>query len=215
MLRIKSFEFNPFNENTYVVWDDETKQAAVIDPGCYDDFEQEEIKSFIEQEKLNLVLLLNTHCHIDHILGVSFIKEIYNPKYLVPEKDLPLLQNASAQGQMFGFEIDNLPEPDEFISEEKIIKIGNEELKPLFTPGHTAGEYCFYSEKNKICITGDVLFHQSIGRTDLWGGDYDTLIESIKKKLLTLPDDTKIFPGHGIESTIGIERKQNPFLQNI
>lgn len=215
MLKIKSFEFNPFNENTYVIWDVETKQAAVIDPGCYDDFEQDEIKSFIEQEKLNLVLLLNTHCHIDHILGVSFIKETFNTKYLVPKKDLPLLQNASAQGQMFGFEIDNLPEPDEFISEEKIIKIGNEELKPLFTPGHTAGEYCFYSEKNKICITGDVLFHQSIGRTDLWGGNYDTLIESIKNKLLTLPDETKIFPGHGIESTIGIERKQNPFLQNI
>lgn len=215
MLKIKSFEFNPFNENSYVVWDDQTKQAAVIDPGCYDDFEQNEIKSFIEQEKLNLELLINTHCHIDHILGVSFIKEKYNLKYLVPEKDLPLLQNASAQGQMFGFEIDNLSEPDEFLSEGKIIKIGNEELKPLFTPGHTPGEYCFYSEENKVCITGDVLFHQSIGRTDLWGGDYDTLIESIKQKLLTLPDETKIFPGHGIESTIGIERKQNPFLQNI
>ncbi|WP_337866155.1 MBL fold metallo-hydrolase [Ignavibacterium sp.] len=215
MLRVKSFEFNLFNEKTYIVWDEQTMQAAVIDPGCYDDFEQEEIKSFIEQEKLNLVLLLNTHCHIDHILGVSFIKENFNPKYLAPERDLPLLQNAAAQGQMFGFEIFSLPEPDEFISEEKIIKIGSEELIPLFTPGHTAGEYCFYSAKNKICITGDVLFHQSIGRTDLWGGDYNTLIESIRKKLLTLPVDTRIFPGHGIESTIGIERKQNPFLQNI
>uniref|UniRef100_A0A832D029 MBL fold metallo-hydrolase n=1 Tax=Ignavibacterium album TaxID=591197 RepID=A0A832D029_9BACT len=215
MLKIKLFEFNPFNENTYLVWDDLTKEAAVIDPGCYDDYEKDELNSFIEQEKLNLTLMLNTHCHIDHVLGVPFIKENYNPKYLIPEKDLPLHQNAVSQGQMFGFELEPLPEPDEFLSEDKLIQIGNEELKPFFTPGHTAGEYCFYSEKNKICITGDVLFHQSIGRTDLWGGDYDTLIESIRNKLLTLPDDTKIFPGHGIESTIGIERKQNPFLINL
>lgn len=215
MLKIKLFEFNPFNENTYLIWDDSTKEAAIIDPGCYDNYEKDELKSFIEQENLNLTLLLNTHCHIDHILGVSFIKENYNPMYLIPEKDLPLHNNAVSQGQMFGFELNPLPEPDEFISEDKLIKIGNEELKPLFTPGHTPGEYCFYSEKNNICITGDVLFHQSIGRTDLWGGDYDTLIESIKSKLLTLPNDTKIFPGHGIESTIGIERKQNPFLTNL
>lgn len=215
MLKIKLFEFNPFNENTYLIWDDSTKEAAVIDPGCYDDYEKDELKSFIDSEKLNLKLLLNTHCHIDHILGVSFIKENYNPKYLIPEKDLPLHNNAVSQGQMFGFELNPLPEPDEFLSEDNLVKIGNEEIKPLFTPGHTAGEYCFYSTKNKICITGDVLFHQSIGRTDLWGGNYDTLIESIKKKLLILPDDTKIFPGHGIESTIGIERKQNPFLTNL
>lgn len=215
MLNVKLFEFNPFNENTYLLWDDLTKEAAVIDPGCYDDYEKDELKSFIEQEKLNLTLLLNTHCHIDHFLGVSFIKENYNPTHLIPEKDLPLYENAVSQGQMFGFELKPLPEPDGFLSEDKLIKIGNEELKPLFTPGHTAGEYCFYSGKNKICITGDVLFHQSIGRTDLWGGDYDTLIESIKNKLLTLPDETKIFPGHGIESTIGIERKQNPFLINL
>ncbi|BDQ02111.1 MBL fold metallo-hydrolase [Ignavibacterium sp.] len=215
MLKIHSFEFNPFNENTYLLWDDETKETAIIDPGCYDEFEKSELKNFIEEQNLIPKLLINTHCHIDHILGVSFIKENYDVIYLIPEKDLPLHKNASSQGQMFGFDLEELPEPDEFITEEKIIRLGQEELKPLFTPGHTAGEYCFYSEKNKICITGDVLFHQSIGRTDLWGGDYDTLIQSIRTKLLTLPDDTRIFPGHGIDSTIGIERKQNPFLTNI
>lgn len=215
MLKIHSFEFNPFNENTYLIWDDDLKIAAVIDPGCYDDYEKSELKNFIEEQKLIPSLLLNTHCHIDHILGVSFIKENYSVKYLIPEKDLPLLRNAVSQGQMFGFELEELPNPDGFLSEDQIILVGREELKPLYTPGHTAGEYCFYSEKNRICITGDVLFHRSIGRTDLWGGDYDTLINSIKIKLLTLPDDTKVYPGHGIESTIGIERKQNPFLINI
>ncbi|MFN3871927.1 MAG: MBL fold metallo-hydrolase [Ignavibacterium sp.] len=215
MLKIHSFEFNPFNENTYLVWDDESKIAAVIDPGCYDDYEKEELKNFIEENNLIPALLINTHCHIDHILGVKFIKDNYNVKYLIPEKDLPLHKNAVSQGQMFGFDLEELPKPDDFITEDKLIQIGQDELKPLFTPGHTAGEFCFYSEKNKICITGDVLFHQSIGRTDLWGGDYDTLINSIKNKLLTLPDETIIYPGHGIESTIGKEKKQNPFLVNI
>lgn len=215
MLKVQSFEFNPFNENTYLLWDDKSKITAVIDPGCYDDYEKEELKNFIEENDLIPALLINTHCHIDHILGVSFIKENYDVKYLIPEKDLPLHKNAVSQGQMFGFDLEVLPEPDEFISEDKLIQINQDELKPLFTPGHTAGEFCFYSEKNKICITGDVLFHQSIGRTDLWGGDYDTLINSIKNKLLTLPDDTKIYPGHGVESTIGAEKKQNPFLVHI
>lgn len=215
MLKIQSFEFNPFNENTYLLWDDESKITAVIDPGCYDDYEKDELKNFIEENNLIAALLLNTHCHIDHILGVSFIKENYDVKYLIPEKDLPLHKNAVLQGEMFGFDLEVLPEPDEFISEDKLIKIGQDQLKPLFTPGHTAGEFCFYSEENKICITGDVLFHQSIGRTDLWGGDYDTLINSIKSKLLTLPDDTKIYPGHGVDSTIGAEKKQNPFLVHI
>ncbi len=215
MLKIQSFEFNPFNENTYLIWDDESKTAAVIDPGCYDDYEKSELKNFIVENNLNLSLILNTHCHVDHILGVSFLKENFNVKYIIPEKDLPLHKNAASQAQMFGFELEELPDPDELISENIPIKIGQEILKPLFTPGHTAGEFCFYSEKNNICITGDVLFHQSIGRTDLWGGDYDTLINSIKTKLLTLPDDTIIYPGHGIESTIGTEKKQNPFLLNI
>ncbi len=215
MLQIQSFEFNPFNENTYLIWDDETKIAAVIDPGCFDDYEQSELKNFIDENNLIPTLLLNTHCHIDHVLGVSFVKQNYDVRYLIPEKDLPLHMNAVSQGQMFGFELEELPNPDEFITEDKIIKIGTEELTPLFTPGHTPGEYCFYSKKHKICFTGDVLFHQSIGRTDLWGGDYDTLITSIQTKLLTLPDDTRIFPGHGIASTIGIEKKQNPFLTNV
>lgn len=215
MLLIKSFEFNPFNENTYLIWNDETKETAVIDPGCYDDYEKDELLSFISNNKLNIKYLLNTHCHIDHILGVNFIKEKFNPVYLIPENDLPLHKNAVNQGAMFGFSLEELVRPDDFISEEKNILLGDEYLTPLFTPGHTPGEFCFYSPKNKICITGDVLFHQSIGRTDLWGGDYDTLISSIQNKLLNLPDDTKIYPGHGIQSTIGIEKVQNPFLINL
>lgn len=215
MLQIKSFEYNPFNENTYLVWNNETLESAVIDPGCYDDYERNELSQFITQNNLKIKYLINTHCHIDHIFGVNFIKKTFNPIYFIPEADLPLHKNASRQAEVFGFRLDNLTEPDKFLSESEILKLGNDELKPLFTPGHTPGEFCLYSEKNKLCITGDVLFHQSIGRTDLWGGDYDTLIASIKSKLLTLPDDTKIFPGHGIESTIGIEKNKNPFLLNI
>lgn len=215
MLLIKSFEFNPFNENTYLIWNDQTKETAVIDPGCYDDNEKDELLSFISENKLNIKYLINTHCHIDHVLGVNFIKEKFNPFYLIPENDLPLHNNAVNQGALFGFSFDELVKPDAFIREEENIFLGNEFMKPLFTPGHTPGEFCFYSESDNFCITGDVLFHQSIGRTDLWGGNYDTLISSIQSKLLNLPDDTKIYPGHGIHSTIGIEKVQNPFLSNL
>lgn len=212
MLKIKIFTFNLFAENTIVLWDDETKDAAVVDPGNSSAEEDELLAKFTSTEKLKIKYLINTHCHIDHILGCNFVKEKYNPVYYAPEKDLPLLEHAADQAKMFDVTLNNPPKPDEFITEDTELNIGKSELKFLFTPGHTPGEYCIYLEKEKICISGDVLFHESIGRTDLWGGDYNTLISSIQNKLLVLPDDVKIYPGHGDSSTIGYEKQNNPFI---
>jgi hydroxyacylglutathione hydrolase len=201
-----------FNENTFIIWDEKSTECAVVDPGCNNKSEELELENFIFNKCLTVKYLINTHCHIDHIFGCDFVKKIFNPIYLAPEKDLSLIQNAKMQAEMVGVDFSISILPDDYITEQKIVKIGNSELKFLFTPGHTPGEYCIYLPNENYCISGDVLFYDSIGRTDLWGGDYNTLINSIKEKLLTLPDETKIFPGHGEESTIFRERTQNPFL---
>ncbi len=212
MLNVKTFEFSPFSENTYLLWDEATLEAAVIDPGCFDPFEEKELAEFIEEKELQLKYCINTHCHIDHIFGSRFIKSNYKAEYYAPEHDIPLLKHADKQAETFGLEIKKPPLPDKYLDEQQILKIGEWELQCLFTPGHTPGEYCLYFPAAGICFTGDVLFKESIGRTDLWGGNPDTLIASIKEKLLTLPDETIIYPGHGEESTIGYEKKHNPFL---
>lgn len=212
MINIKKFTFNSFYENTFVVWSEGFNDCAIIDPGCYEDFEEEELTKFLEKMNLIPKYLINTHCHIDHILGCKFVKDKFDPIFLIPEEDLPLLSNAKQQASIFGMQIKVPPKPDGYLSEEDTISIGNSELKFIFTPGHTPGEYCIYFEREKKCITGDVLFNQSIGRTDLWGGDYKKLLDSIRNKILVLPDDVDIFPGHGENSTIGFEKKNNPFL---
>ena len=213
-MQTKKFVFNPFSENTYVVYDQTSKEAIVIDPGCFDDDEKKELEYFIRSNNLTVKYLVNTHCHIDHILGNKFVKEIFAPIFLAPELDIPLLHDAEKQANMFGLSIENSPEPEELITENKIYKIGKIEFNFLFTPGHTPGEYCVYFESQKKCFTGDVLFKQGIGRTDLWGGDFDTLISSIEKKLLSLPDSVEIYPGHGNTSKIGLEKLENPFLKS-
>lgn len=213
MIKVRKFIFNPFSENTYVLWDNETKESAVIDPGCYTESEESELENFINTESLNVKYLINTHCHIDHIFGCEFVKRKFSPQYLIPELDTPFLDNAGTQAKMFGIDFSFSVKPDDFLDESKSLFLHISELKFLFTPGHTKGEYCIYLPQENICITGDVLFYDSIGRTDLWGGDYETLINSINNKLLTLPDKTIIHPGHGDESTILREKKFNPFLQ--
>lgn len=214
MIKIKRFVFSPFAENTFVMYDEFTKETAVIDPGCADKNEEDELRKFINDNDLKVKFLINTHCHIDHIFGCAFVKENYDVKYFAPEADLPLLENAVNQAQMFGASIKPPPKPDEFITEDLKLKFGESEMEFLFTPGHTPGEYCIYLPDQKDCITGDVLFQNGIGRTDLWGGDYEQLMNSINEKLLTLPDDVKIYPGHGNESTIGDEKIMNPFLKD-
>ncbi len=213
MLKLEKFVFNPFSENTYIIWDDVTKESAIIDPGCYEDYEKEELKTFVTENRLSVKFLINTHCHIDHVLGCAFVLKEYKPQFYIPEKDIELLAGASTQGAVFGISIDQIPKAEKFIDEDLVLKLGEIEIKFLFTPGHTPGEYSLFFEKEKICISGDVLFQNSIGRTDLWGGDFSTLINSIKTKLLTLPNDTTVYPGHGGETTIGEEKIHNPFLK--
>ena len=212
MLKIKLFTFNVFSENTIIIWDDKSGDAAIVDPGTSSSTEENELLSFISSKDLRIKYLINTHCHIDHILGCSFVKEKFNPVYYAPELDLPLLDNAQQQAQMFDLDIDQPPIPDKLITEQTEIMIGESKLQFLFTPGHTPGEFCIYIGEEKICITGDVLFKESIGRTDLWGGNYETLLNSIHEKLFLLPDDVVIYPGHGEPSTIGYEKQNNPFL---
>ena len=212
MLKIKIFTFNLFSENTFVLWDDETQETAIIDPGTSSNEEENILSNFVSDEKLRVKYLINTHCHIDHILGCKFVKKKYKPVYFAPEKDLPLLEHTQQQALMFNISPENPPKPDEFITEQLELFLGKVKMNFLFTPGHTPGEFCIYFEKEKICIVGDVLFNESIGRTDLWGGDYDTLLKSIETKLLTLPDDVVIYSGHGESSTIGYEKQNNPFL---
>ena len=214
MIKVEKFVFSPFSENTYVIWDDETKETIIVDPGCFDDSEENILSKFISKNDLKIAYLINTHCHIDHIFGCAFIKKKYNPTFLIPEGDLPLLQNALKQAEMFGVEIKDPPKPDQFLSESRSLKLNHTEIIFLYTPGHTPGEFCIYLEKGKILISGDVLFKESIGRTDLWGGNYDTLINSISTKLLVLPNEVKVYPGHGEETTIGEEKKNNPFLRD-
>jgi glyoxylase-like metal-dependent hydrolase (beta-lactamase superfamily II) len=211
-MKIKKFTFNPFMENTFVVWDEQSREAAVIDPGMSNEVEELEIKSFIEENSLDIKYLINTHCHIDHILGCRFVKEKYNPVYYIPEKDLPLYDNADKQAEMFGVTMGKLPKIDRYLTEDERIILGSESFSNLFTPGHTPGEFSLYFDESQFCITGDVLFREGIGRTDIYGGDYNTLIKSIKTKLFSLPDDIIIYPGHGDESTIGYEKLHNPFL---
>ena len=213
MIVVKKFIFNPFSENTYVIWDEKSNEAMVIDPGCIDSNEEKILSDFIHEHKITPKYLVLTHCHIDHILGVKFVKEKYNPHYLMPELDLSLFENSDKQAAAFGIEFEIPQMPDEYLSENKKINLGASSGEFLFTPGHSPGEHCLYFESEQICISGDVLFQGSIGRTDLWGGNYDTLLNSIHTKLFTLPDDTIIYPGHGDSSRIGIEKTENPFIK--
>jgi hydroxyacylglutathione hydrolase len=210
MLQIKSFVFNPFQENTYVLFD-ETNACVVIDPGCYEDDEKQELVDFIEHHNLKVILLLNTHCHIDHVLGNSFIKEKYKVKLLIHANDEPVLKAVKAYAPNYGFQLYHEALPDAFMKEGEMISFGNQHLKILFVPGHAPGHVAFYHEESKVVIGGDVLFLNSIGRTDLPGGNFNTLIESIHQKLFVLPDDVTVYPGHGPKTNIGFEKKTNPF----
>lgn len=208
---VKCFTFNPFQENTYVVYD-ETNTCVIIDPGMYDEAEQHQLLDFLEKKQLKPTFLLNTHCHIDHIFGNAFIKNTFNIPFYAHVLELENIERAISYANMFGVQMKAQPQPDVFIEPDMEIKWGNTTFNTLFTPGHSAGSVCFYNAKNNYVISGDALFQGSIGRTDLPGGDYHTLINSIKTQLLPLPENTKVHSGHGSETTIGIEKEHNPFL---
>jgi glyoxylase-like metal-dependent hydrolase (beta-lactamase superfamily II) len=213
MIKIQKFIFNSFSENTYLVWDENSMEALIIDPGCHSRDEEETLVQFIADNKIRIKFMINTHCHIDHVLGNRFIKEKFNPLFLAPEKDIPLLQNLKMQSEMVGFDEVESPMPDEFINEKMEIFLGDEKFNFVETPGHTPGEFCLYSPTNKILFSGDVLFYETIGRTDIWGGNFEVLINSIKNKLLSLDRDTVVFPGHGEPTTIEHEILNNEFLK--
>lgn len=212
MTTIATFVFNAFQENTYVLYDD-SNACIIIDPGCYSDEEKEELVSFISDKKLTPVRLINTHCHLDHILGNTIVAKKYQLKLEIHKEEEPILRAAPLYGDTFGFRPDIQPEPGKYIQHGDVISFGKSKLTVIHTPGHSPGGICLYSAIDNFIIAGDALFQYSIGRTDLPGGDYSTLINSIKTRLLVLPEDTTVYPGHGPETSIGIEKRMNPFLQ--
>jgi glyoxylase-like metal-dependent hydrolase (beta-lactamase superfamily II) len=213
MMYIKAFTFNAFSENTYVVYDD-TRQGVIIDPGCSDRPEQKELTGFIEEEKLKITQLLNTHGHIDHVLGNAFVKRTYNVQLYIHPQDEATLRAVQVYALSYGIADYEAVEPDGYLNEGETVTFGDTALDILFVPGHAPGHIAFYHPEQKLCIAGDVLFRGSIGRTDLPGGDFDTLIRSIRTKLFPLGDAVTVYPGHGPETTIGHEKKYNPFLQS-
>lgn len=210
MLQVETFTFNAFSENTYVVYD-ETNEGVIIDPGCFSREEEKELSEFIESEKLTVKYLLNTHCHIDHVVGNYFVKEKYKVPLLIHKNEEQVLRAVKAYAPVYGFQGYSEAEPDRFISEGEVLKFGNTSFKILFLPGHAPGHIGFYNEESKIILSGDVLFESSIGRTDLPGGSLETLINSIHQKLFSLPNEVIVYPGHGIPTTIGKEKVSNPF----
>lgn len=209
---VTSFTFNPFSENTYLLHD-ETKECIIIDPGCYTKQEQETLSGYIKENGLQVTRLVNTHCHIDHVLGNKFISDTYQVPLIIHEADLPTLRAVKVYAPSYGFANYEEVLPESFFAEGDVLSFGATELQILFTPGHAPGHVVFYHNSSQTIIGGDVLFQRSIGRTDLPGGDYDTLIKSIRTKLFTLPDTVKVYPGHGSSTTIGEEKKFNPFLR--
>jgi len=212
MLTVKTFVFNPLQENTYVLLD-QKDACCIIDPGCYFGNERVNLQEYIEQQGLTPKILLNTHCHLDHVFGNKFVYDTwYLPLYL-HEKETPVLEFAPAAGLQWGMPFENYRGPLMLLKPGEKVKWGDDELDILFLPGHSPGSVGFYCAAQGFLIAGDTLFRGSIGRTDLPGGDHATLLHSIKEQLFTLPDDTIIYPGHGEETTIGWEKAHNPFFK--
>jgi glyoxylase-like metal-dependent hydrolase (beta-lactamase superfamily II) len=212
MLSIKAFTFNPVQENTYVLYN-EKLECCIIDPGCYFPEEKEEFKVFIEKEGLQPILLLNTHCHLDHVFGNQWVYTTWGLDLHIHEKEQPVLDFAPQSGLMWQMPFDNYQGPVIYLKEDSTISVGKEELEIRFTPGHSPGSVSFYDEAASFIIGGDVLFNGSIGRTDLPGGDFDILVRSIQTEFFTLPDDTKVYSGHGPLTTVGFEKMNNPFVK--
>jgi glyoxylase-like metal-dependent hydrolase (beta-lactamase superfamily II) len=212
MLIVKTFTFSPVQENTYVLYN-EKGECCIIDPGCYFPEEKKELETTIEKAGWKPVLLLNTHCHLDHVFGNQFVHDSWGLTLHIHEKEKPVLDFAPQSGQMWQLPFDNYEGPLIWLKEGTTIKVGDEELEIRFTPGHSPGSVSFYHRAGGFVIGGDVLFNGSIGRYDLPGGDFDTLINSIQTQLFTLPDETKVYSGHGPVTTVGFEKMNNPYVK--
>ncbi len=212
MAYVVRLTFNPFQENTYLIYDD-SGEGVIIDPGCFSDEERETLRYRIAALGIRPVRLLNTHCHIDHIFGNRYVSEHYDLPLEIHRGELPVLESAASAAMLFGISWTEEPLlPEHFIEEGAQITFGQTRLRALFTPGHSPASLSFFCEEDSFVIAGDVLFQGSIGRTDLPGGDFNTLINSIRSQLFPLGDEVKVYPGHGPETTIGFERRHNPFL---
>lgn len=211
-MEIKKFVFSPFMENTYII-SNEKKECLIIDPGCYDANEQQTLENYIAENDLTPTLLLNTHCHLDHVFGNAFVIKKYNIPLAMHRLDLPTLSMGERSAMMYGLNLTPSPEPTQFLEEGDVVELGKIKLKVIFVPGHAPGHIVFYNKEEGYVVNGDVLFQESIGRTDLPGGDHATLLKNIKEKMYQLPDETLVYCGHGEETTIGHEKKYNPFVR--
>jgi len=212
MIKIQTFVFNSFQVNSYIL-QDESGECVIIDAACYEVREKQEVKEFIEKNSLKLVRNLNTHCHFDHLFGNGFIAETFGiyPEY--HEASIPFLTTAGEIAVSFGYPMIEIPSPARYLNANEKITFGTSILEVFYTPGHADGSVCFYNKEQGFVITGDVLFRDSIGRTDLPTGNFDLLMKSIREKIFTLPDETIIYPGHGPETTVGYEKQNNPFIR--
>jgi hydroxyacylglutathione hydrolase len=213
-MKIKSFVVNPFQMNSYIYYCDNSLEGMIIDPGYYTTYEQDELIDFLNNNNIKIKYIVNTHGHIDHVLGNAFAVEQFRVPVLIHKDDLFLYERAPQQGLLYGIRLDDLPAPDQTLNEKYSMKIGNNELKIIHTPGHSPGGICISDVLEKIVFCGDTIFKLSIGRTDLPGGDYDTLINTIKTKIFdSMDDDVALYPGHMETTTVGFEKENNPFLK--
>ncbi len=211
MLKIKSFTFNPFEENTYIVYD-EHGEGVLIDPGCYEPEEERELDKFLQAQHIELTHLLNTHCHVDHVLGNQWAKDKYGLELWIHQNEMPVLKSVEVYAPSYGFTKYQSSVNDHFLEEGQEIKVGTGKLKVIFVPGHAPGHVVFYDKESNQAICGDTLFRRSIGRTDLPGGDHELLLKKIKEELFTLPDETILHPGHGTHTQVAFEKEYNPFV---
>ncbi len=212
-MKVSRFYFNMFPVNTYVLWDDISHECAIIDAGCYHAKEEETLARFIADNRLTVKYLLATHLHLDHCFGNAFVADTYGVELQASQAEAPVLQQMPEMCRAFGIPVRGKAQPiGKYLTEESVLHIGDEELKVIPVPGHSPGSLAFYAPQSGFVLSGDALFQSSIGRTDLPGGDFDQLITSLRTQLLTLPDETIVYPGHGPETEIGIERTENPFL---
>ena len=210
-MQLHKFEFNPFYENTYVLYD-QSGEAIIIDPGCYEAYEQAELTNFITKNQLKPIAVVNTHCHIDHVLGNAFCKRHFGIPLWIPADEQVVFDAVPSYSSNYGFQRYEHTDVDMHLGNTGVLAFGNTELEIRFAPGHAPGHLMYYHQESKQLIAGDVIFRQSIGRTDLPGGNYETLEASIRNMVYTLPNDTNIFPGHGTSTTVGHEKQFNPFV---
>lgn len=212
MLHVKSFAFNPFSENTYIIYNDE-KEAFLIDPGNMPEAETETLHNFIKIHGLSITNILLTHAHIDHIIGLQWAYDTFNVPVLIHSDEMEILERASFTAKNYGFFFPAFRGEIQHIKEGDQLNLGLDIIEIYDVPGHSPGSVAFFNQNNGFVVSGDALFMMSIGRTDLYKGDYDQLISNIKSKLLTLPENTKVYSGHGEPTTIGFEKEHNPFLK--